>query len=119
MKETGEQRHLGGTGNIGNSEFDFEEQGNKAIYFRGTGITLEGSHYFKRLVFQRRQLQIVTQEISGMAGLLLKFQKNSKETLGQLVRLNFVPTRHATKGNDGRENIHAPYPKWKDELYWF
>ena len=33
---TAEQRHFWGTGNIGNQDFDFGEQGNKAIYFRGT-----------------------------------------------------------------------------------
>ena len=31
-----EQRQFWGTGNIGNQNFDFGEQGSKAIYFRGT-----------------------------------------------------------------------------------
>ena len=31
-----EQMQFGGKGNIGNTDFDFEEQKNKAIYFRGT-----------------------------------------------------------------------------------
>ena len=33
---TWEQRQFWGTGNIGNEDFDFGEQGNKAIYCRGT-----------------------------------------------------------------------------------
>ena len=35
MKGTGEQMLFGGTGYIENLNFDFEEQGNKAVYFRG------------------------------------------------------------------------------------
>ena len=37
----GEQRQFWGTGNMGNQDFDFGEQGNKAIYFRGTRIPWE------------------------------------------------------------------------------
>ena len=36
MKETGEQRQFCGTGNVGNRDFYFREQGKMAIYFRGT-----------------------------------------------------------------------------------
>ena len=35
MSGTGEQRHLWGTGNIGNQDFDLGEQGNKVISFQG------------------------------------------------------------------------------------
>ena len=38
IKGTGEQRQFWGTGNIGNQDLNFEEQGNKVIHFRGTGI---------------------------------------------------------------------------------
>ena len=30
------QRQIWGTGDIGNEDFDFGQQGNKSIYFRGT-----------------------------------------------------------------------------------
>ena len=30
MRETGAQRQFGGTGNVGNDDFDFGQQGNKA-----------------------------------------------------------------------------------------
>ena len=36
MRGTGEQRQFWETGNIGNEDFDFGEQENKAIYFRRT-----------------------------------------------------------------------------------
>ena len=36
MRGTGEQSQFWGTGKIGNKYFDFGEQGNKSIYFRGT-----------------------------------------------------------------------------------
>ena len=36
MRGTGEQRQFWGTWNIGNEDCGFGEQGNKAIYFRGT-----------------------------------------------------------------------------------
>ena len=36
MKGTREQRQFWGTWNIGNEDFDFGKQKNKAIYFRGT-----------------------------------------------------------------------------------
>ena len=34
--KNGEQRQFWRTGNIGNQDFDFGEQGNEAIFFRGT-----------------------------------------------------------------------------------
>ena len=37
MEGTGESKQFWETGNIGNQDFDFEEQGNTAIYFKGTG----------------------------------------------------------------------------------
>ena len=36
MRGTGEQRQFWGTVNMENEDFDFGEQGNKLIYFRGT-----------------------------------------------------------------------------------
>ena len=36
MKGTWEQRQFWGTGNIESQDFNFGEQGNKAVYFRGT-----------------------------------------------------------------------------------
>ena len=47
LKWGGEQRPFWGTGNIGNQDFDFGEQGTKTIYFRGTRKhvpPLGGSH---------------------------------------------------------------------------
>ena len=36
MRGTGDQRQCLGAGNIGNQDFDFGEQGSKAMYFSGT-----------------------------------------------------------------------------------
>ena len=41
MRGTSEQRQFWGTGKLGNQYFDFEEQVNKAINFRGTGTPLD------------------------------------------------------------------------------
>ena len=35
MRGAGKQRQLWRPGNIGNQDFDLDEEGNKAIYFRG------------------------------------------------------------------------------------
>ena len=36
MRGIGVQSQYWGTGNTGNEDFDFGQQGNKVIYFRGT-----------------------------------------------------------------------------------